>query len=83
MSAATMSPAEAKTAIYNATVELLRLNEKVGNGLPTEIVQCINGQPNVSSNRIMQGGGRRRSGGAPTRRHRSQARRKTQNQRHK
>ncbi len=46
-----MSPADAKTAIFNATVELLRLNQKVGNALPKEIVQCIDGEPRVSSDK--------------------------------
>jgi hypothetical protein len=44
-----MSQADARAAIFNATVEMLKLNEKVGNTLPKEIVQCVDGEAKVSS----------------------------------
>lgn len=48
-SAAQMSPADARAAIFNATVEMLKLNEKVGNSLPAEIVQCVDGKAVVNT----------------------------------
>jgi hypothetical protein len=44
-----MEQADARAAIFNATVEMLKLNEKVGNALPKEIVQCVDGEAKVSS----------------------------------
>ena len=81
-----MDPSAARTAIFNATIEMLKLNEKVGNALPKEIVQCVNGEARVSSDIQMsvpstisgQSGGARR-----TRRQHRKAHRKTQIRRHK
>ena len=88
-SATQMSPADARTAIFNATVEMLKLNEKVGNSLPAEIVQCVDGKAVVNADSQVvaftgpmsaagQGGGARR-----TRGHRRVHRRKTHIRRHK
>jgi hypothetical protein len=82
-----MSDTDARTAIYNATVEMLRLNEKVGNAVPTEIVQCVNGTPTMATVAAVpvtpgQGGGARRHTHS-TRRARHRRQRKTQIRRHK